>query len=84
MKRWRNDNNRMKYHFVPPRPGYAGRKRDKMKKFELTTESIKVSKPYGAPDKTLFRIRALTNFGDVKAGDLGVYVEKIDNIDTDI
>lgn len=45
-----------------------------MKKFELTTDSIKGN------GTTLYRIKALIDFGDVKAGDLGGYVEKEENL----
>lgn len=45
-----------------------------MKKFELTTDSIK---RYGV---TLYRIKSLIDFEDVKAGDLGGYVEKEENL----
>ena len=45
-----------------------------MKKFELTTESIADYR------LNLFRIKALISFGDVKAGDLGGYVEKEENL----
>ena len=45
-----------------------------MKKFELTTNTKIV---FG---KTLFQIRALISFGNVKAGDLGGWVEKEDNL----
>ena len=48
-----------------------------MKKYELTEETIKVK------GKTLYRIKALTNFNDVKAGDLGGYVESEDNLSQD-
>lgn len=44
------------------------------KKYELTEESIQV---FG---KTLYRIRALRDFGDVKAGNIGGYIEKEDNL----
>lgn len=44
------------------------------KKFELTNES----KEYLGV--TLYRIKALKDFGDVKAGDLGGFVEKEDNL----
>ena len=47
-----------------------------MKKFELTSEFI--TNVFGVK---LFRIRALVEFGDVKAGDLGGYVEKKENLD---
>ena len=48
-----------------------------MKKFELTTDFITV---FGIK---LFRIKALVEFGTVKAGDLGGYVEKEENLDRD-
>ena len=46
-----------------------------MKKFELTSESIV---KFG---KTLYRIRALMAFGDVKEGELGGFLEKEENLD---
>ena len=46
-----------------------------MKKFALTSETIII---FG--NKTLFRIRALIDFGNVKVGDLGGFVEKEDNL----
>ena len=46
-----------------------------MKKFELTSESITFL------GRKLFRIRALVEFGDVEAGELGGYIEKEDNLD---
>ena len=49
-----------------------------MKKFELTNEFITNS--YGVK---LFRIRALVEFGDVEAGELGGYVEKESNLGHD-
>ena len=45
-----------------------------MKKFELTTDFIA---PFGVK---LFRIKALIEFGNVKAGELGGYVEKEENL----
>lgn len=45
-----------------------------MKKFELTKESVEM---FG---RKFFRIKALINFGNVKIGDLGGYVEKEDNL----
>ena len=48
-----------------------------MKKFELTTDFITV---FGIK---LFRIKALVEFGTVKAGDLGGYIEKEENLDHD-
>lgn len=44
-------------------------------KYELTDETITVE------GKTLYRIRALRDFGDVKAGDIGGYVESTNNLD---
>ena len=46
-----------------------------MKKFELTSEFI--TNIFGTK---LFRIKALIEFGNVKAGDLGGYVEKEENL----
>ena len=48
-----------------------------MKKFELTTD-FKMH-----CGKKLFRIRALIDFGDVKAGDLGGYIEREENLSHD-
>lgn len=45
-----------------------------MKKYELTAESITFLW------HKLFRIKALVDFGNVKAGDLGGYVEKEENL----
>lgn len=45
-----------------------------MKKFELTNET-KIF--YGI---TLYRIKALTDFGSVSKGDLGGWIEKEDNL----
>ena len=45
-----------------------------MKKFELTTDSIKRN------GVTLYRIKSLIDFEDVKAGDFGGYVEKEENL----
>ena len=45
-----------------------------MKKYELTEETVIVS------GKTLYRIRAVRDFGSVKAGDLGGYIEKEENL----
>ncbi|WP_246067890.1 hypothetical protein [Bartonella saheliensis] len=44
------------------------------KKYELTDETIEVL------GKTLHRIRALRDFGDIKAGDLGGFIEKESNL----
>ena len=48
-----------------------------MKKFELTSESIV---KFG---RTLFRIRALVAFGNVKEGELGGFLEKEENLAQD-
>lgn len=45
-----------------------------MKKYELTKETVTISK------KTLYRIRAVRDFGSVKTGDLGGYIEKEENL----
>ena len=45
-----------------------------MKKYELTEETVTV---YG---KTLYRIRAVRDFGSVKTGEFGGYVEKEENL----
>lgn len=49
-----------------------------MKKFELTSDFI--TNAFGVK---LFRIRALVEFGDVKAGDLGGFIEKEENLNQD-
>ena len=46
-----------------------------MKKFELTSEFV--TNIFG---KKLFRIRALVEFGNVKAGEIGGYIEKEENL----
>ena len=46
----------------------------KMKKYELTNEYIIYL------GKKLYRIKALKNFGNVKAGELGGYIENEDNL----
>ena len=43
-------------------------------KYELTTDSITHN------DVTLYRIKALKDFGNVKAGELGGYVQSLDNL----
>lgn len=48
-----------------------------MKKYELTTETKKEGK------RTLYRIRALTSFGDVAVGELGGWIEKEKNLAQD-
>ena len=45
-----------------------------MKKYELTEE------PKVIGGKTVFRIRALRSFGDIKAGDLGGFIENERNL----
>ena len=45
-----------------------------MKKYELTKETVTISQ------KTLYRIRAVRDFGSVKTGDLGGYIEKEENL----
>ena len=49
-----------------------------MKKFELTSESI-----VNIFGKKLFRIKALIEFGNVKEGELGGFVEKEENLSHD-
>ncbi len=44
------------------------------KKYELTDETIEIM------GKNLHRIRALRDFGNVKAGDLGGFIEKEGNL----
>ena len=46
-----------------------------MKKFELTSEFV--TNIFG---KKLFRVKALVEFGSVKAGELGGYIEKEENL----
>ena len=45
-----------------------------MKKYELTEETITVS------GKTLHRIKAVRDFGSVKTGEFGGYIEKEENL----
>lgn len=49
-----------------------------VKKYELTTDT---KMHFG---RKLFRIRALIDFGDVKAGDLGGFLEEVVKIHFDI
>ena len=49
-----------------------------MKKYELTEEKITLNE-----NQTLYRIKALKDFGDVKAGDLGGFVESEKNLSQD-
>ena len=46
----------------------------KMKKYEFTGETIIIG------ERTLHRIRAVRDFGDVKAGDVGGWIEKEENL----
>ena len=46
-----------------------------MGKYELTKDTITIN-----GDQTLYRIKALRDFGDVKAGDLGGYVQSENNL----
>lgn len=48
-----------------------------MKKYELTKETIKFK------DKTLYRIKALKEFKNVKVSELGGYIESEDNLSQD-
>ena len=48
-----------------------------MKKYEMTSNINKFA------GRKLFQIRALKDFGDVKAGDLGGYIEKEENLSQD-
>ena len=48
-----------------------------MKKYELTDDTIQTC------GKTLHRIKALRDFGNVKAGDLGGYIESESNLSHD-
>lgn len=48
-----------------------------MKKFELTTDFITIG------SKKLFRIKALVNFGNIREGELGGYIEKVENLSQD-
>ena len=47
---------------------------DMKKKYELTNETIEID------GHMLYRIKALKNFGDVKKGDLGGFIEKEENL----
>jgi hypothetical protein len=48
-----------------------------IKKYELTAETIEIN------GRILHRIRALRDFSDVKAGDIGGYIEKESNLSHD-
>ncbi len=49
-----------------------------MEKYELTEETLQINE-----NQTLYRIKALRDFGDVKAGDLGGFVESENNLSQD-
>ena len=49
------------------------------KKYELTNESIELTKD-DESKVTLYRIKALKDFCDVKEGELGGWVESEDNL----
>lgn len=49
-----------------------------MKKYELTGETKKIEVNF--EEVTLHRIRAIKDFGNVKAGDLGGWIEKEENL----
>ena len=46
-----------------------------MKKYQLTSETITVN------GHTLYRIQALKDFEDIKAGDLGGFIESENNLE---
>jgi hypothetical protein len=48
-----------------------------MKKYEMTSNTKEFS------GHKLFQIKALKNFGSIKAGDLGGYIEKEENLSHD-
>ena len=48
-----------------------------MKKYELTTETLQFAV------RTLHRIKAVKNFGSVKAGELGGWIENEKNLSQD-
>ena len=48
-----------------------------MKKYRLTEETTKVG------NRTLYRIQALRDFGNVKEGDIGGYIESEKNLSQD-
>jgi hypothetical protein len=55
-----------------------GHNNKKNKKYKITKETIEL---YGG--KKLYRIEALKNFGDIKKGDKGGWIEKEDNLSQD-
>ena len=48
-----------------------------MKKYELTTETLQLA------GRTLHRIKAVKDFGSVKAGELGGWIESEENLSQD-
>lgn len=60
--------------YRPSVPVPSSEKDTKVGKYELTDERIKVN------GKTLYRIKALKNFGKVRAGDLGGYIQSEKNL----
>lgn len=50
-----------------------------MKKYELTEKSINLN----FSNRTLYQIRALKDFNNVKAGDFGGYIEDESNLSQD-
>ncbi|EJF79119.1 hypothetical protein [Bartonella doshiae] len=54
-----------------------------MKKYEFTNETKQVYDADTRQPKHFYRIRALRDFDDVKAGDLGGFIEKEDNLSHD-
>ena len=57
-----------------PHHAVGGEGGSRLKKYELTEETVTV---YG---KTLYRIRAVRDFGSVKTGEFGGYIEKEENL----
>ena len=49
-----------------------------MKKYELTKDTITINE-----NKTLYRIKSLKDFNDVKVGDLGGFIESEYNLSQD-
>lgn len=52
-----------------------------MAKYRLTDETKVIENDYSK--KTLYRIQAIVDFGDVKAGDIGGFIEQEDNLSQD-
>ena len=57
------------------------KKQPTMRKYKLTSETISVV--CNGAEITLHRIQALRDFGDIKAGDLGGFIEKESNLSQD-